>query len=311
MFLLYLAPVTYIAPSLALLIAALIRRNRSAAILALASAAIVVGGIMKPVVTVAGRRHPAGNTVRVMQYNVEKWATGASRIAEVIRGINPDVVCLEEADNYWYTQPGATQLAKLLPDYHWAHENEIVIGTKYPILSERVYHIQPDEPTRPTPALEIDVHGASVIVLATHLMPVPWGAPATWQKLGEQRRTEIGNLVALQSRLNIPWILCGDFNMPADGLAFRALTRYANSAFDRSGLGFGYTLSAAVPVERVDHIFTDRSITPQRTWVPNIVESDHRPLVSELSIRGCSCRDLKAESGMLPRDEYMGRVATW
>jgi endonuclease/exonuclease/phosphatase (EEP) superfamily protein YafD len=59
-------------------------------------------------------------TVRVLTYNVAKWETGATAIAQAIESADPDIVCLEEAGRYYWLhayEQTPDALAQRLPGY--------------------------------------------------------------------------------------------------------------------------------------------------------------------------------------------------
>ncbi len=307
----YLPQVVFLIPGALLLIPAFARRDRRSGRIVGLGMTVALILLMRPVVPLARFTQHAGagrERVRVMQYNVEKWASGSGKIADAIISLNPDVVCLEEADDYFYTEPGASHLMMLLPNYHWVHAGEVLVGSKFPILSTRVYHIQPDEKPRATPEVEVELPGGGPLkIFATHLMPVLWQGPDSWRTIDRQRLTECRNLATTLNDAGEPWILCGDLNMPAAGVAYRTLAKSGKSALDEAGSGFGYTLTTTIPTERVDHVIVDRQITVDRAIIGNLRLSDHLPIIVDLRLLDCQCRDAWAERGMVPHDVYLGR----
>jgi vancomycin resistance protein VanJ len=280
----YNVQAVFLFPSLLLLLAACVKKNRRAASYSVASALVVALLLMKPTVTFAAASVP-GKTLRVMQYNVDKWDKGAPAIAAAIRSVDPDVVCLDEADNYFYTPQGATQLPTLMPEYHWIHQGENMIGSKTPITAARDYSITPTDKWRTVAAADIQTPTGPVTILSTHLLAVEWTKPRTWRHVSIERLREVDSLAVLTASQPHPWILAGDLNLQPQGLAYSRLSKIGVDTFERVGEGFGYTAHASLPCARVDHILIDRRLAAHRAWVPSDVRaSDHLPLVSEITI---------------------------
>ncbi len=274
----------FLLPSIVLMLASLWKRNRKAGLYSVLSAVFVVTLLMKPNVAFAAPII-AGTPVRVMQYNVDKWEKGAPEIASAIRQVNPDVVCLDEADNYFYSPQGATQLPELMPEYHWIHQGENMIGSKMPIIAARDYSITPTDKWRTVAAADIKTPSGTVTVMSTHLLAVEWTKPRTWRHVSLERLREVDSLASLTAGQPHRWILAGDLNLQPEGIAYSKLGKIGVNAFEQSGVGFGYTAHASLPCARVDHILIAKSLSTNRTWVPSDIRaSDHLPIVSEVIV---------------------------
>ena len=81
-----------------------------------------------------------------------------------------------------------------------------------------------------------------------------------------------------------PFVVGGDFNAQPQTRVCRTLTEHYVDAFDAVGRGFGYTNPATFPVTRIDHLLMGNGVRARRAFVPNVIASDHRPLVADLEI---------------------------
>ena len=84
----------------------------------------------------------------------------------------------------------------------------------------------------------------------------------------------------------IPSIIAGDFNMPADSTIYRQFWGKYNNAFNKAGLGYGWTVWNTVvgfPLGlRVDHVLFDDSFVAIHCETGPDVGSDHLPLLGEI-----------------------------
>ncbi|HEY3328467.1 MAG TPA: endonuclease/exonuclease/phosphatase family protein [Capsulimonadaceae bacterium] len=279
----YTVQALFLVPCGLLLVVAAIKRNRRAASFSVLSAALVVLLLMRPTVSFAANP-PNGTALRVMQYNVNKWNKGPEAVAASIRKVNPDVVCLEEADDYWYSPAGATLMPKLLPKYHWVHQGEMVVGSKYRIVSAHAQPLTVGDNYRSISAVDIATKRGIVTVFATHFKDIKWKKPRTWSGVAANRLAEVATMRSMVIKTKYPWIIAGDLNLQPSGFAYQRLAALGTDAFDAAGHGFGYTARTAIPCARIDHIFVSKRITPNRTWNPLLFSSDHLPLVSDVIV---------------------------
>lgn len=163
---------------------------------------------------------PSSRTLTIGSYNLHSCVgldgqRSPSRIAQVLREMNCDVVALQEVDN----QPGdheeSMQLAYLerslamqsvagLRLIRHTGEYGNAILTRFPVLSVRRHDLSYSR-YEPRGALDVqlDVGGVVLRVLATHLGLLPSERRDQWRRL----------MVALsESPLDMPTVLLGDMN---------------------------------------------------------------------------------------------------
>jgi endonuclease/exonuclease/phosphatase (EEP) superfamily protein YafD len=78
-------------------------------------------------------------------------------------------------------------------------------------------------------------------------------------------------------------ILCGDFNIPGGSWSLAPLTAIGSDVWPRVGRGWGATMTADMPVSRIDQCWVTPDIQPLAARVVR-GPSDHRALVVELAI---------------------------
>ena len=91
-------------------------------------------------------------------------------------------------------------------------------------------------------------------------------------------------VAAIESGPDVPKLIAGDFNMPADESALASLRDEGRFrfAFEEAGWGFGYTRPTRTPWFRIDHILTSPEWVVRRCRVGPDFGSDHLPLVAEV-----------------------------
>jgi endonuclease/exonuclease/phosphatase family metal-dependent hydrolase len=220
------------------------------------------------------------------------------RIADVLAGLDPDIVALQELDVGRARTNGVDQaheigdLLEMQCHFHPAMkvEEELYGDAILTHLPERLikvgplpgYHRMPQLEPRGALWLQVEVAGRPVQVINTHLGLVPreqqhqaaWLAGPEW--LDHPDRAG-------------PTILLGDFNATATSVVYRTLTarleparRLAPRKTPTS------TFPSPLPVLRIDHIFVSPEIKVLNVFAPfdplNRLASDHLPLVMDFEV---------------------------
>lgn len=113
--------------------------------------------------------------------------------------------------------------------------------------------------------------------------------PSFWARYLRQYRTAVQRRAAEAEQIGIwiaeetlPVVVAGDFNATSDNWAYRQLARGQRDAFAAVGEGWGGTYHATRPLFRIDFVLHDPAFTAVEAYVPDVVFSDHRPLVVRL-----------------------------
>lgn len=215
-------------------------------------------------------------TVRVMSFNVQHGVKGIEKVAGVIRKYDPDVVCIQEANDS--VEHG---LRAFLPGYWIVRSESLIVLSKMPFEGTRTW---PPITGKLRPVQRVALSG--FFVYNVHLDP---------SKIDEHLTgglfEHLANYDSLQSRefdeisralVDEPLVLCGDFNGSPAGLRYERLTHRLGDAFNQAGNGYGCTIPAEVPFRRIDWILVSRHWHVLRSFVPSEIASDHRPTVADL-----------------------------
>jgi endonuclease/exonuclease/phosphatase family metal-dependent hydrolase len=220
--------------------------------------------------------------LRVLSYNVRSLRDDRRAVAEVIRSVDPDVVCLQEAPRFWRwrskcaelarrsgllyvnggrTTGGVALLVNLRVDVLEAHEGLL---TKHPRLHQRGLA-----------AAVVSRSGARLLVASAHL-----GLDAA------ERRGHAAEVLDLLGRLPAgPTVLTGDLNEPPGSPAW---TVFQDGGLRDVAPGSGPTFPAVAPRKRIDAVLAseDVGLTDYRVVDSGGVQraSDHRPVLALLSI---------------------------
>lgn len=234
-------------------------------------------------------------TLRIATYNVHRCRgldgrTNPGRVAEVIRGIKPDIVALQEVVGAGPHSAGhAEELGAQLgmgwvmsPTRHLRHAlfGNVVLS-HLPIVHHAQYDLswKTCEP-RCCQRVDIAVGGDTL-----HLYNVHLGTAYL------ERRYQAGRLSAIvhDRRIGEPKIVLGDFNEWMRGLATAMLSERLNSIDLRAHLRRRRTYPGVFPVLHLDHIYYEGRVEVTKVELPrtrlSLMASDHLPLVAELKVQ--------------------------
>jgi endonuclease/exonuclease/phosphatase family metal-dependent hydrolase len=246
--------------------------------------------------------------MKVMSFNIhsgigEDNAYDLDRIANVIRESKAEVIGLQEVDVHWASRSRleheVRQLAHKLemnsffaPIYDLPPKREgepnrqfgVAILSKYPILDAKNREMTRLSTQVPNPAPEsgpglaevlLDVHGVHVKVYSTHLDFRPEAAI---------RSIQVKEMLKAMSENEYEKIVLGDFNAKTTNPELAPLfsTFYDTWAHVRSDPGF--TFPAQKPNRKIDHILVSRGIRTKSADIVQTLASDHRPIVTEVTV---------------------------
>jgi endonuclease/exonuclease/phosphatase (EEP) superfamily protein YafD len=135
---------------------------------------------------------------------------------------------------------------------------------------------------------EVERAGRVVNVLAVHLLP--YGRALRLGSIPEVTRAQVDQSAALLERVarfEDPTVVAGDFNSTRDSALHASLRTHLSDTWETGGRGFGATvhLLDRIPL-RVDYVYATDDFGVLSARVPEVDCSDHRPIVSELVLRG-------------------------
>jgi endonuclease/exonuclease/phosphatase family metal-dependent hydrolase len=233
-------------------------------------------------------------TIRIATYNIHRCRgldgrTVPSRIADVIRAIEPDVIARQEVIGASATAGGQAEEIGALLGMGWVmaparHLRGCLFGnvvlSRYPIRHHAQYDLswktcEPRNCQRVDVAFDDDTLHLYNVHLGTALL---------------ERRYQAGRLSAIMHdhRVGIPKIVLGDFNEWMKGLATQTLSERLQSIDLRAHLRRRRTYPGVFPVLHLDHIYYEGQVEVVKLELPrtrlSLMASDHLPLVAELRI---------------------------
>ncbi|MTV26557.1 hypothetical protein FTX61_14205 [Nitriliruptoraceae bacterium ZYF776] len=276
-------------PAVALVLVALVARDRRAAALFAVPAVLwlwAYGTAFLP-----GEAPAAVPDLRVVSFNTFVAVEGEEHVLDLVETTEPDVLLLQEV-----FPPREAALRERLADrFPHVHVDQspgvggVAVLSRHPIV-DTIPVGTPSERSRTTSVVVLDVDGELVQVVSLHLIsPCPTCGTSVVERLeleDDVRRAEVSaTLEALDP--DLPVVVGGDLNSGERSTAYRQL---AAAGFDdpqrRAGSGPGFTWPAdrRVPAFlRIDWILT-RGLTPVAAWVAPPHASDHRPVVVDVAL---------------------------
>ncbi len=281
-------------PAVVLLVIAVFRRKRRLIVtnaLAVAFYVVVLMGFNVPLGLM--RPVPGGPSVRVMTYNIHHGLGGMDRIARNIRGVSPDVACLQETNPLGNASSPFIRLTREFPQWHSATFGDVAVFSKWPIVDCQVYPSSVGH-TRSFLRVGLLAHGKRFDVVCLHMATAARPESASRHKgslasylhrTTSARSYQISELLRITSGVKGPLIVAGDFNTPPRGRLYGRIAGNFRDSFRSVGWGFGYSFRTDLPVMRIDYVWAGSGTQPRACSSRALVGSDHRPVVAELVIR--------------------------
>ena len=233
-------------------------------------------------------------TIRVATYNIHRCRgldgrTSPSRIADVIRTIDPDIIALQEVVGASPRSAGHAEELGAQLGMGWVmasarHLRHALFGnvvlSRLPILHHAQYDLS-WKTCEPRCCQRVDIAVGSHTL---HLYNVHLGTAYL------ERRYQASRLVSFvhDRRVGQPKIVLGDFNEWMRGLATQMLSQRLESIDLRAHLRRRRTYPGVFPLVHLDHIYYEGKVEVARLELPRtrlaLLASDHLPLVAELTV---------------------------
>ena len=234
-------------------------------------------------------------TLRIATYNIHRCRgldgrTNSSRVADVIRSIEPDVIALQEVIGAGPHLAGHAEELGAQLGMGWVmaptrHLRGALFGnvvlSRHPIIHHAQYDLS-WKTCEPRCCQRVDIAFGDDTL---HLYNVHLGTAFL------ERRYQAGRLSAIvhDRRIAQPKVVLGDFNEWMRGLATTLLTERLQSIDLRAHLRRRRTYPGVFPVLHLDHIYYDGCVEVVKLDLPRtrraLMASDHLPLVAELKIQ--------------------------
>lgn len=301
--LLYFPQVAYLAPAPLVLFIALRKQDGRAFLVLLLTLGIIAGPLMGFNLPGQGAlAHPESlidrPRVRVMTYNIRGGIDGFGAISQQVEAFNPDVVVFTEARGWGREPKLRRELAEQFRGWHATQGGDVYLASRWPMASRESEPLGADPETQNisgrykvraqvlAPFGEFDLVGVHFHT-ALHgetLVNQRRRVPGYLRSAGTVRMDQAQNLVDWAGSQERPAIVAGDFNTPPAGKVYGVLTGEWQDAFAESGLGWGFTYPASIPLLRIDYVFHSADWRAVTSRVGEAPGSDHRPLLAELAL---------------------------
>jgi len=234
-------------------------------------------------------------TVRVATYNVHRCRgldgrTLPSRVAEVIRDIDPDLIALQEVIGAGPSSAGHAEELGALLGMGWVmapvrHLRGCLFGnvvlSRHPIVHHTHYDLS-WKTCEPRGCQRVDIAFGDDRL---HLYNVHLGTAFLERRHQAER---LGTIVH-DRRVGVPKVVLGDFNEWTKGLVTEILSDRLQSIDLRTHLRRRRTYPGVFPVLHLDHIYYEGTVEVVKLALPrtrlSVMASDHLPLVADLRIQ--------------------------
>jgi len=218
------------------------------------------------------------NALRLMTYNIRSCrgmddVLNATRTAEAISNVGPDVIGLQEVDNITQRSPfdETAKLASLTGMRGYFIQNRVYQGGGYGVsiltreepLEIRYFHYHP--PGQPEPDCTVDhstladfCQGAIALKLLDKDSGKLFWFVTTHIGLNGMQEPEVTELVEefLPTLTGASAVfVTGDFNSLPDSAEVKIISSVYTDTWATYGKGDGWTFDSANPYERIDYIF--------------------------------------------------------
>ncbi|HTM25454.1 MAG TPA: endonuclease/exonuclease/phosphatase family protein [Vicinamibacterales bacterium] len=232
--------------------------------------------------------------VRIATYNIHRCRgmdrrVNPSRIVDVLRAIDADVIALQEVVGAGPQGAGQAEEIGAGLGMGWVmncvrtlrhHQFGNVVLSRYPIVDHRQYDLswRTCEP-RNCQRADLEIDGQLLHVYNVHLGTAVF-----------ERRYQAGRLASYvhDHRVEGPKVILGDFNEWMRGLATKTLSSLFESVDISQYLKRRRTYPGLFPVVHLDHIYYDGDVKVVGVEMPRtrkaLMASDHLPLVANFRI---------------------------
>lgn len=225
----------------------------------------------------------------IATYNVQHVNNYKSQVidfdacANAIKSMNADVVGLNEIRGAGNDPDYTNQVERLasMLGMHCVFGMSAYIGnkgpygnallSKYPVMKSEVIPIPTPNGKEPRSVLRAQLSNG-LVILQTHLGLTP-----------DEHKTGVDIIHSLLVKEEKPCMLMGDFNVTPDNSVLSPLYNDERVVSTDGMLKGALTFPSIDPDRKIDYIFANRLVEFDSVFVPDITESDHRPIVATVN----------------------------
>ena len=218
--------------------------------------------------------------LRILQANILTSNTNAPALLELVANENPDVVVLQEPDEWWLRQ--LTPLTNSYPVFAALPRDDnfgAAIYCKPNALSADIFQLS-DPEGAPSSLARVHVDGKTITVVGTHTL-APYNS-YMWRGRNSFSLELAKNLRKVEG----PLVVTGDFNNTPWSAHFRAFLKASGLHDSAQGRSLQPTWpTSALPLIRIplDHCFHSDSVRILAKRTGPDIGSDHLPLILDIA----------------------------
>ncbi len=243
------------------------------------------GELFLPQSTISTAHADSDHTLRVMTWNVNSDFATPEEVFTGVRDSGADIIALQEIGQGLAAALDDNPLDEYpYREYVGYGADGIGLLSRHPIIEHEIVE---GKTAKPYLIATLSIDGRELTVLSVHPPPPKWGR---WDGYYSRGIDEIPHFVNLATS-GEPTIMMGDFNTVDQSPDYDLLADSGlHDAFREAGWGFGSTWPnrkvvrlVDKPVIRIDYIWYTDHFTAQRAWVGSGTNSDHLPVLVELT----------------------------
>lgn len=245
---------------------------------------VAIGWSMVGVVSVyvPGYQPPAGpKKLKVMSYNVLGSNSNYALVTDQILATDPDVISILEYNTRWHVA-----LDRLNERYPYQvreprlHGFGIAMFSKFPLLDTEVLLVTKSSTDNPFIITNVQFGDQTIRMAALHVI-----SPVSRYRL-ELRNRQLVEIGEALSKDDVPTVVMGDFNCAPWSSFLFEFAKKIGCRDSRRGFGYQPTWPADKWMIRIpiDHAFVSRDVHVHGRVVGEPSESDHLPIVFEVSV---------------------------
>ena len=241
--------------------------------------------------------------MKIVTYNIRGgWGSdgvrSTERIAEVLLGLSPDIVLLQEVhqrlpQTKFVDQPSRLQMSLGMPLIFQANLRlgvggyGVAVATRYPICQVQNHLLPSVREQRGVLQVTLEVEGEPLTVFCTH-----------WGLSGAERERQAARLAELVRDVSGRVVVGGDFNERPDAAGIRSLLTQTGLS-DADAAQNRLTYPADAPEARIDYFFYSPEITLLEVSPVLSLASDHFPLAAVFESASERCAGTSSPGGLI------------
>lgn len=255
-------------------------------------------------------------TLEVVSFNMKyfgayegKKPEDADHFLEVLDKVGPDILCLQECENFNTKAEGAAfkKLYKKIANFYtynlgqkdgYKSADGLMIASRFPIIDSGI--VERDERSdNYTIFVDIKVGEKTYRIINTHLQSIRFEEKEynAVKKLDFENDTVVSGYKSITHKLKTaflkrakqaetiqlfieqspyPVIVCGDFNDSPTSYAYHHVRGNLKDAFIEAASGLGRTYTGSAPSFRIDYVLFDASLDAFNYYAKPFEFSDHK-----------------------------------